>query len=250
MIKARGERLPASGKYRCRPCSAQISPHNVCMPSQLRDRPNEVVRGEPPAVPIGDGAVLPQTIQVHRHVNPSTRKSVGKFRETSAPTFWTHGRSQQGRLAARSALVRPSMHFKPAVSQREMIGKNAVRPPVFQAAQTPHARQRKVRSQLQCAVDPAAARPARRSDIPVRMIVEGDERDCLVRESAQPKRGQVMEITRAKGQKARLGNCGRGFPGKGLDFVAARDKTQARPPVPQIDAWQVAQGFRPGPVQI
>src|ERR1700744_4345433 len=81
------------------------------------------------------------------------------------------------------------------------IGENVVGPPTFEVSAAPN------RSVLQLldlerAIDPTTAGPLRRTNVPVRMIIERNQENPL-RDSTNPKRAQVMKIARAIEQKRR-----------------------------------------------
>jgi hypothetical protein len=97
------------------------------------------------------------------------------------------------------------MNFEFASALGAAIAKNIVRPPAFEITAAPHAHSLDVRK-FQGAIDPAAATPSWRANIPIRMIIERNDDDGL-RDSPNPKRAQIMKIARAikdKRRKARF----------------------------------------------
>src|ERR1700730_3458808 len=91
------------------------------------------------------------------------------------------------------------MHFEFARALRATIAKNLVRPPALEVATTPHAHALDVRK-FEGAIDPTAATPFWRTNVPVGMVVERNNNDRL-RNSPNPKRGQMMKVARAVKQK-------------------------------------------------
>src|SRR2546421_9619609 len=79
-------------------------------------------------------------------------------------------------LIGDGTVVRPRMHFEPSIAFGAAIAEELTWPPALEVSATPHADFFHSR-QFQCAVDPAAAAPTRRPDIPVRMIIERDEHE-------------------------------------------------------------------------
>jgi hypothetical protein len=71
----------------------------------------------------------------------------------------------------RRPIVGPRVHFEPTLPLGAPVPKDLVRPPAFEIPATPDAHLLDVR-QLERAIDPAAATPFRRTDVPIRMIVE------------------------------------------------------------------------------
>ncbi len=250
MVEARSQGLRAAREFRGRPRAAEIGPHDVRMGSEFRDGPNEIARRKLTAFPVCDGLVLAQAIQVDRKIQTPSRQPPRKRPEAIAPVRGTHRGGQQLGLAASVAVIGPRMHLQASTAQGPMICKEAGRPPIFEATQSPDACQGERGRQIQCAIDPAAARPTGRPNIPIRMIVKGDQRERLIRKSLQPKRGQMMKIARPKKQVRRPRNDRRNFPVERLDRGAWRDEAQARSPGPQIDPRQVTQNPWPRPVEI
>src|SRR5205823_10467481 len=84
---------------------------------------------------------------------------------------------------------------------RFAIPEKLMRPPALEIPATPNRDLPDMR-QLQRAINPAAATPARRADIPIGVIVEGNESDRFGRRS-KPQAGQMMKVARAIKDKFR-----------------------------------------------
>jgi len=87
------------------------------------------------------------------------------------------------------------MNFKPAYALAATVGKNIVRPPALEISAAPNGDVLDVR-ELKRTIDPAAAAPFRRTNIPVRMIIKRNENDWFI-QPTKPKRTEIMEIARA-----------------------------------------------------
>ena len=70
-----------------------------------------------------------------------------------------------------------------------------MRPPTFEITTAPNGDVLDVRK-LKRAIDPAAAAPFRRTNVPVRMIIKRNKNDWFI-ETAKPKRTEIMEVARA-----------------------------------------------------
>src|SRR5213595_2390560 len=88
---------------------------------------------------------------------------------------------------ARRPIIRPWMDHKRAGTFRFAISEKLMRPPTLEIPATPNRNVPDMR-QLQRAIDPAAATPARRTEIPIGMIIEGNERDRFAHRS-EPQSG-------------------------------------------------------------
>jgi len=93
------------------------------------------------------------------------------------------------------ALV-PGEDCEAAGGEGILIGKEAMGPVEFEIAAAPDGGACDL-GELEGAIDPAAATPVRGADIPIRVIIEGDEGD-RDGEGAEPEGGEVMEIAGAE----------------------------------------------------
>ena len=103
-------------------------------------------------------------------------------------------------IGARPA-IGPRVNLQPTFPFRAAVAKEAPRPPALEAPAAPHAHLLHVRK-FEGTVYPAAATPARRPHIPVRMIIERNENKGL-RHASNPKCAQMMKIARAVEKKRR-----------------------------------------------
>src|SRR4051794_34089606 len=84
------------------------------------------------------------------------------------------------------------MNVEPALALRPPIAKKLGRPPAFEIPATPDADLPEP-GKFESAVDPAAASPAGRPQVPVWMVVER-QKDKGIRDLPGPKRTQMMKI--------------------------------------------------------
>ena len=99
--------------------------------------------------------------------------------------------STPGSSRGRPAIC-PRMEFEPSLPFRPAIAEKSARPPALEISAAPHAYFFHMR-QFERPIYPAAATPARRPDVPVRMVVERDNYEWLGY-LADPKGGEMMEI--------------------------------------------------------
>ncbi len=101
--------------------------------------------------------------------------------------------------------------------------------------------------QLQRAINPAAATPARRTNIPIGVIVEGNERDRFMRRS-KPQAGQMMKVARAVKDKFRELRFDLAI--KLFDRSWRSGEAEARSPFRGINGGQAVRNLVPGGVEI
>ena len=224
MVETRSQGLRATREYGGRPRAAEIASQDVRVGSKFRDGPNEIARRKPPAFPVRDRDVPLQAVHVDRNVNPRSREPPRKRPEAIAPVRGSHRGGEQLGLVASAAVIRPRVHLQAPAPQRPVIRKEAARPPILEAAHSPDARKREHGRELKRTIHPATARPAGRPNIPIRMIVKRDQRERLIRESPQPKRGEVVKVARPENQIRRRRYGRRNFHREPLDLRARRDE--------------------------
>ena len=137
--------------------------------AQLPERPFEIRDRESAILPICHGVLRTKTIEIDCDVNFATR---GIRRECLK--FFPPILAQDGPAALsifHRTLVSPGMNFKPAFSFAAPIGKDIVRPPAFEISAAPNGNVLNVR-ELERAIDSAATAPLRRTNVPVRVIIE------------------------------------------------------------------------------
>src|SRR5438105_15355312 len=126
------------------------------------------------------------------------------------------------------------MDHKRASAFRFAISEKLMRPPTLEIPATPNRDLPDMR-QLQRAIDPAAATPARRSDIPIGMIIERNERERFVHRS-KPQSGQMMKVTRTVQNK--FADLRPDFAIKLFDGPRRSRKAQVRSPLRRINGRQ------------
>jgi hypothetical protein len=169
MIPLGSEALFPARIFRFRIGAANVASDDLRMFAQFSERPFQIRDGESPVLPICQRVLRPETIEINRHVNISAAKIGHKNFEMFAPV------ALQNRTATLSifhwAIVNPGMNLQPAFALTSAIRKNIVRPPALEISTAPDCDVLDVR-ELKRAVDPSAAAPFRRPNVPVRMIIE------------------------------------------------------------------------------
>ena len=213
------------------------------VPQRLQS-PLNVIEIKPSAFPICAGVIRRQTIQIDRNVNVRADQFAREFFKLFAPIFAQNRTAPF--LCARRPIVRPRMNGQRPGAFRFAIAKNLTRPPALKISAPPNCYLSDVR-QIQCAIDPAAATPARRANIPVRMIIKRNQRDRFVG-SSKPQSGQMMKVARAvKNESAEMRL---NFATKLFDCPGRSRETKARPPFRRINPWQIVCDLAPGIVEI
>ena len=244
MVPIRGKLLFPAGIFRRRVRAANIAANNSRAFPNFSQRPFNVRHDKPPVLPICDDVLRAETIEIDRDVNARANEPRRERLKTFAPVF------AQDRAAplsiSRRPIVRPRMHFEPAFSFGAAIRENIVRPPAFEISAAPDRNVLDVQ-QLERTVDPTAAAPFRRSNVPVRMIVERNENDWFA-DVPQPESGQIMKIARTvENERTKLRIE---FAKKFLHNPRRRRKTQLRPPFPRVNRGQTECLLRPGVIEI
>ena len=214
------------------------------MVSQRLQSPPNIIEIEPSAFPICAGVIRRQTIQIDRNVNVRADQFVREFFKFSPPVFAQNRAAPF--LRAWRPIVRPRMDGQRPGSFCFAIAKNLMRPPTFKISTPPNCRLSDVR-QFQCAIDPAAATPAWRANVPVWMIIERDEGERFVC-SSKPQPGQVMKIARTVEDE--LTKVRADLAIKLLDRPGRSGETKARSPLRCINPRQIICDLAPGIVEI
>ena len=163
------------------------------VPQRLQSPPN-VIEIKSSAFPICTGVIRRQTIQIDRNVNVRADQLAGELFKLVPPIFAQNRAAPF--LCARRPIIRPGMDRQRPSAFRFAIAKNLMRPPAFEISATPDRDLPDVR-QFQCAIDPAAATPARRANIPIRMIIKRDYGDGLI-DISNPQGAEMVKIARAE----------------------------------------------------
>ena len=146
----------------------------------------------------------------------------------------------------RRTIVGPGMYFESPVAFRAPIAKNLMRPPALEVAATPHAHAPHMR-EFQRTIDPAAAAPLRRANVPIGMIVERNNNERL-RDAADPERAQVVKVTGAVKQKRRETRLK--FAVELVDQARRRREAKLRPPLTRFNNRQAKRFVPPRVIQV
>ena len=213
------------------------------VPQRLQSPPN-VIKIKPSAFPVCAGIIRRQTIQIDRNVNICPDQFVREFFKLFPPIFAQNRAAPF--LCARRAIVGPWMDGQRPSAFRFAIAKDLTRPPALKISASPNCRLPDLR-QFQCAIDPAAATPAWRANVPVGMIIKRNQRDRL-RASSKPESGQIMKVARTvKNESAEMRLD---FAIKLFDCPGRSGETKARPPFRRINPRQIICDLAPGIVEI
>jgi low affinity Fe/Cu permease len=195
-----GETLFAPRINRRGKCPADVPAQDVrtrC--AQLRQRPGEVLEREHAVLPISDRILCLQTIEIDRDIKIRSTQRLDELRKMFPP-IRAKDRSTASLVRARAALS-PTIDLQPSLAFRPAIAEKSPRPPTLEIPAAPHANLFYLRK-FQRPIYPAAATPARRPDVPVRMIIERDKHKWRGH-LTHPKRSEMMEIPRAVDKKPR-----------------------------------------------
>ena len=169
MVHFRGKSLLPARIDRFGKGSTNIARHDLRDRAQFSHRPEEICHRKPPAFPICDRFFAAKTIKIDRNINIGPTETSNEHFEMVAPIV------PQDRAATLSmfhrAIVGPRMNFEPPFAFTSAVCENIVWPPALKIAAAPNRDVLDVRK-LKRAIDPAAATPFRRSNVPVRMIIK------------------------------------------------------------------------------
>jgi len=143
-------------------------------------------------------------------------------------------------------LIGPGMNFQTAGAFRAAISKKLSWPPALKIAAAPNADAPYMR-ELQRTIDPAAAAPLRRANVPIGMIVERNNNERL-RDTADPERAQMVKVARAVKQKGREPRLK--FAVELVDQARRRGEAKLRPPLARINNGQAKRLIPPRVIQI
>lgn len=158
---------------------------------QLAERPHHVVHGESTAFPVCHRFVISETVHVDRDINVFVADPVNELLKQGAPVVGQNCAAPPPLFG--SPFIGPRVNAELSGAFGPAVAKDLPRPPTFEIPAAPDVDGLDMR-QLQRPIDPAAASPFRRADVPVRVIVEGNE-DLRLGGTSDPKRGQMMKIT-------------------------------------------------------
>ena len=244
VVHFRGELLGGPRILRHRKRATDVGADDPRVAPQFNQRPYDIVERETPAFPVRNRVGLPQAIEVDRDVNIRRRQLAGEAGKFVAPVRQQDRASSQ-LMCLRSA-VSPGMNFQPALAFRAAVPKKLARPPAFEIAATPNARLDQS-GQLQGAIDPAAAAPAWRPHIPIRVVIERNKDERLAK-PAKPERSQVMEVAGSINKERRQARTE--LAKEFLNERGGRRETEARSPPAGVYDREVPGQIRPGIVEI
>src|ERR1700736_832922 len=164
--------------------------------AHLLQRPGQIRNCETAIFPVSHGLRVNQAIHIDCHVDRGTGNSLNESLEMLLPIFAQD--CSAAFLIRGGSMVSPWMHFQTSLSFGSPISENLTRPPAFKIPAAPHAHLLNLR-QLKRPIDPSAAGPLRRPNIPVRMIIKRDNGEGLSpsrtsSDSANPQCSEIMEI--------------------------------------------------------
>jgi len=163
------------------------------MLAQFPERPFQIGNIESSAFPISHGVFDAQTVEIDRNINVTASEICDEQFKILSPIV-CQDRARTLSISHRT-FVGPGMNFEPAFALGPTIGENIVRPPALEIPAAPNRDALDMRKPER-PVDPTAARPGRRANVPVRMIIKRNK-DNRLSQPAQPERAQIMKVTRA-----------------------------------------------------
>ena len=138
------------------------------------------------------------------------------------------------------------MNLELAVSLRPTVRKNVVRPPAFEISAAPDCNMFQERK-LKRAINPSAASPFWRTNVPIGMIIERNQDEWLLHPT-KPESRQIVKIARSIENKRR--DALRKFAIKLFDQARRRAKTQACAPLARLRNGQAERLISPRVVEI
>ena len=218
------------------------------MPGKLAQRPGHFLGGEPAVLPIGHGVLGAQTIHVHRHVERPPRQAGSKLLEAILPVFAQDGVGPCAVL--RRTFVGPGPYQESARAHVPVVARETVPTPSLEVAAAPDGGMFDLR-QVEGAVDPASTAPLRRTDVPVRVVVEGHQGQRLpARCTSQPQATQVVEVARAVDQETCPVETVGSFLKERFDLFVSRAEAQVRSPRAQVERRQPEHRVIPRAVEV
>ncbi len=162
--------------------TTDVARDNARALTKLSDSPCDILRRKTPILPVCDRVARTQAVEIHCDVNARTVQLRDEALELLVPALAKDRAAPL--LLLRRSIVGPGMNLEFARAFGATIPKDLSRPPTFKIPATPDADLSDV-WQLKRAIYPATASPSWRPDIPVGMIVEGNDNERL-RRSAYP----------------------------------------------------------------
>ena len=171
MFEPSGELLESRFVAGSRPAAAEIAADDLHFFQQRPQGPDEIVAGEAAVLPIRDGLAGDKTIQVDGDVNFVAMTALHPFEKLGLPRFWGQWIEIESVM---DAFAFPGINEEPVGFGRAPISEKPPGEAALKVAATPDADVFDA-GIFERAIDPGAARPFRRPDIPIGMIVEGEK---------------------------------------------------------------------------
>jgi hypothetical protein len=139
----------------------------------------------------------------------------------------------------------PGVDFEVAFAKGFVVGEEAGGVGEFEIAAAPDADAADV-GELEGAVDPSAAGPVGGADVPVGVVVEGDDGDGLV-DAAEEDGGEIVEVARTVEDE--VGEVGVNRVVEGVDFRAFAVVAELGAPCEEVEGGEAFRGD-PGVVEV
>ena len=236
MVEPAGEFLENRLIAGTRPTAAEIAADDLHLFPQRPQRPDEIVAGEAAVLPIREGLAGGETIHVDGDVDLVVVMVVQPIHKQGFPVSYPQWIEVGG---ITNAPLPPGINNESMGLGRAPIAEKPPRKVALETAATPDADAFDA-GIFQRAIDPRAARPIRRADVPVGMIVEREEGERLVK-LPLPDGAQVVEIAGTKkGEGTKFGGV---FLRKGIDPRGGGDKPKRLGFLAYIDDRQTGLSF-------
>jgi len=169
MIEVCRESLFPARVNRRRVGPANIATDDPGVRSQRLQSPNHIGHVKSPVLPVCRRRLGAQTVEIDCHVNGACGDFGGELFEFCTPIIAPNGAATT--LILRRSIVRPRMNIQPPLALRAAIPENLSRPPAFKITAAPNTNSFQLRK-IKRAIQPIAATPFRRANIPIGMVVE------------------------------------------------------------------------------
>ena len=231
MVKPSGEFLESRAVAGTRPAAAEIAADDFDFFPQDLEGPHEVVTGEASIFPIRDSFAGDKTIQVDGDVDFVAMPALDPFEELGSPRFLGE-RIEVERVV--EALAFPGINEEPVRLGRVAISEKPPGKAALEVAATQDA-DAFDEGIFERAIDPGAARPFRRANVPVGMVVKGEDREWFAKLTL-PDGAEVMEVA---GTRKRVGTkIGGVSGGKGVDPRGRGDEAERHGFLAHVDDRQ------------
>jgi hypothetical protein len=243
MVPIAGESLEAASVDGWRVGAADIAAYETAAFAKRADCPGDVFGGEEAVFPIGNGVLGAEAIHVDGDVHVLTFDALDEGGEAFEPGAVRH--AIEAALGGRGLALGPGVDFEPAGLEGGAVAEEAGGEGELEVAAAPDADLADV-VQFQRAVDPGATAPFGGANVPVGVIVKGDESEGLG-ETAEEDGGEVVEVAGAVEDER--GELARDLFVKGIDEGAASEVAEARTPGLRVVGRHL-RDLAPGAVEI